>query len=84
MGADPTVVPRPPVGRHSNASPDDSFGEAPGRHRNTDALGEEAAPEAAPGQHSGGAPVADLVERLKSAPKAGGKGGGGGRRRRED
>lgn len=57
----------------------------PGRHRNAD----ESEPVEPQGQHSGGAPVADLMARLRSDEVAGetpaaAKGDRGGRRRRKD
>ncbi len=90
-GRVPDVEPPDPVpahrslgGRHSNAAPDGDGAEAPGRHRNaeTHLAVEQASAEDPQGQHSGGAPVADLVARLSGTGKKAGKGGG--RRRRED
>lgn len=72
-------------GRHSNAAPDGDGAEAAGRHRNASEAHvavEQAPAEDPQGQHSGGAPVADLVARLSGTGKKNGKGGG--RRRRED
>lgn len=51
-----------------------------GRHRNAD----EAIPEEPRGQHAGGAPVADLMARLRADQGAGDSTGKGGRRRRKD
>lgn len=90
-GPVPAVEPEPVPshrslgGRHSNAAPDGDGAEAAGRHRNaeTRVAVEQAQAEDPQGQHSGGAPVADLVARLSGTGKKNGKGGGG-RRRRED
>lgn len=68
----------PAAGRHWVEPP---AGDAAwGRHRNAD----DAVPEEPRGQHSGGAPVADLMARLRSNEAAGDGAGKGGRRRRKD
>lgn len=84
--ADRPVPPAPPrpvppvAGRHWVAPPADEDAAARGRHRDAD----EALPEEPQGQHSGGAPVADLMARLRANEAAGEGAGRGGRRRRKD
>lgn len=78
----PTPPFRPPAGgRHWVDQPSEhgSAPARPGRHRSADGAVEE--PQ---GKHSGGAPVTDLVARLRANEAAGDSNGPGGRRRRED
>ncbi len=70
----------PAAGRHWVEPPAQDDAAARGRHRNA----AEAPPEDPQGQHAGGAPVADLVARLRSNEAAGDGAGKGGRRRRKD
>ncbi|HOB48730.1 MAG TPA: hypothetical protein PKK01_05395 [Mycobacterium sp.] len=85
-GSGPAPQHRAPGGRHANEAPDDHAADVAGRHRNAAQNGpvEQAVAEAPHGQHAGGAPVADLVARLRGGNPSSDRSGGGGRRRRED
>lgn len=83
---DPGAQHRSTGGRHANAASGDHDVETAGRHRNTEtpaAPGQTTA-EDSQGQHAGGAPVADLVARVRGGGPTSTQSGGGGRRRRGD